>query len=81
MRQLDPAPAFLCCPTQDYGVQRLRNTEFVLPIVVGTIAFSLGKKVSRGTGMSRALQWVEPDITELHLRRPPSSNHIDGLCM
>ncbi|KAJ9522038.1 hypothetical protein QJQ45_005085 [Haematococcus lacustris] len=29
----------------EFGVRRLRNTEFVLPIVVGTIAFHLGKKV------------------------------------
>ncbi|KAJ9523244.1 hypothetical protein QJQ45_024022 [Haematococcus lacustris] len=33
-------------PVQEFGVRRLRNTEFVLPIVVGTIAFHLGKKVS-----------------------------------
>lgn len=35
----------------DYGYQptgtRLRNTEFSYPVVIGTIAFALGRKVRR----------------------------------
>lgn len=31
---------------EENGVVRIRNTEFVLPICVGTIAFWLGKKAS-----------------------------------
>lgn len=30
---------------QETGVRRMKDVEFVFPVVVGTVAFNLGKKV------------------------------------
>lgn len=51
----DMETAACSAPLQEYGQKRLRDTEFVLPVCIGTVAWSLGKKVRRPSGAHRGL--------------------------
>lgn len=65
------------------GERRLRHKEYVYPVVVGTCAFYLGKKV-RFMGFSAGI--VPSCLEEMYFLifadcdRQPKRNHINGIC-
>jgi hypothetical protein len=82
-------PTRRCVPAQS-GERRLKGVTLAVPVVAGTIAFFLGKKVpcrtrtpTLGLGWQPGVGWPEKPPSQAHchltpLRRPPTMRHTGG---
>ena len=88
-----PSSLTLTPHTSQDGAVRVRGVEFVFPIIIGTCAFSLGKKVRRrGEERHANLLGPTPPLSLSHqhtpshahallLIRPPTRRRTGGRCM